>query len=373
MTDPFWSISLGRWLGLPVRVHFLLIAFALFQVLGASLSTEVGGGGPKVVETVGWLCLLGLALALHEFGHAAVARRFELEPDDIQLWPLGNLTRPAHSGSRGMERLAVALAGLVTSLALALIMAAGIWLFWDAVPVWNPFGGPKGGAPLVRGQPGETVQAFTTVWWMGWFGYLNWVIFLANLIPAMPLDGGRVLRAVLAGTRSAWGRDSLVEPWTARTCAAVLALVGLVRLAALTLHPSTGSTRTITGALMLIALAGLVEWFTRTERSMVEDDGFFEDGVFGYDFSEGYTSLEAAAPKVRPKHESALRRWRRKRSEVRRLRKEAREAAEVLRLDEILEKLHREGRGALSDEENRFLVRMSQKMRDRLDPGLPPH
>lgn len=365
MTDPFWSISLGRWLGLPVRVHFLLIAFALFQVFGAALTVEAG---PKIVETVTWLGLLGLALALHELGHAAMARRFELEPDDIQLWPLGNLTRPAHSGSRGMERLAVALAGLGTSLVLALVMATGVWLY-HAQPIWNPFGGVAGGAPLIKGEP---VRAFTAVWWLGWFGYLNWVIFLANLIPALPLDGGRVLRAVLAGTRSAWGRDSLVEPWTARTCATVLCLVGAVRLFALALgHP--GGSRAATGALMLIALAGLVEWFTRTERSMVEDDGFFEDGVFGYDFSEGYTSLEAAAPKVRPRHESALRRWRRKRSEVRRQRKVAREAAEVQRLDEILEKLHRDGRGSLSDEENRFLVRMSQKMRDRLDPGLPPH
>ena len=92
---------------------------------------------------------------------------------------------------------------------------------------------------------------------------------------------------------------------------------------------------------------------------LLEDGGYFDDGVFGYDFSEGYTSLESGAPKVRPSRESALKRWRRRRSELRRQRRIAREAAEEARMDEILEKLHREGRTALTDEENRFLVRVS--------------
>ena len=78
---------------------------------------------------------------------------------------------------------------------------------------------------------------------------------------------------------------------------------------------------------------------------MLEDGGYFEDGVFGYDFSEGYTSLENSAAKVRPYKESALRRWRRRRSELRRQRRMIREAAEERRMDEILDKLHREGRG----------------------------
>ena len=103
----------------------------------------------------------------------------------------------------------------------------------------------------------------------------------------------------------------------------------------------------------------------RTEARILEDGGFFEDGVFGYDFSEGYTSLEGSAAKVRPYRESALKRWRRRRSELRRQRRLAREAAEERRMDEILEKLHREGRSALTDEEHRFLVRVSAKYRNR--------
>ena len=98
---------------------------------------------------------------------------------------------------------------------------------------------------------------------------------------------------------------------------------------------------------------------------MLEDGGYFDDGVFGYDFSEGYTSLESGAPKVRPYRESALKRWRRRRSELRRQRRMVREAAEEKRMDEILEKLHRDGKNALTDEEHRFLVRVSTRYRNR--------
>ena len=113
----------------------------------------------------------------------------------------------------------------------------------------------------------------------------------------------------------------------------VLGLIGLVRLVSL---QSDGLT--------LIALGLLVEWLVRSEARMLDDGGYFEDGVFGYDFSEGYTSLESGAPKVRPFRESALKRWRRRRSELRASGAMVREAAEERRMDEILEKLHREGR-----------------------------
>ncbi len=109
----------------------------------------------------------------------------------------------------------------------------------------------------------------------------------------------------------------------------------------------------------------LIELIVRAESRMLEDGGFFEDGVFGYDFTEGYTSLEGNPAKVRPYRESALKRWRRRRSESRRQRQNAREAAEERRMDEILEKIHREGRSSLSDEEQRFLIRVSAKYRNR--------
>ncbi len=134
----------------------------------------------------------------------------------------------------------------------------------------------------------------------------------------------------------------------------LLLIIGVVRLVARRMDGIT-----------LILLALLIEFLVRAEARLLEDGGYFDDGVFGYDFSEGYTSLESGAPKVRPYRESALKRWRRRRSELRRQRRIARDAAEERRMDEILEKLHREGRLALTDEENRFLVRVSARYRNR--------
>ncbi|HWE39771.1 MAG TPA: site-2 protease family protein [Isosphaeraceae bacterium] len=351
MTDPFaWSLNLGRWSGTRVRISVWLILFAVYWLLGAMLAPK----DHLVGVTAACLTLLMAALAVHELGHAAAALRFGFEVEEVRLWPLGSLVGPAPGfASRPVESFYVALAGPLASFGAAMVSAVAL-SFAGARLMLNPFGDPQaGGAPWIGDK---AAAAFTAVWWLGWFGYLNWVLFLANLIPALPMDCGRMLRALLAGPIGGMSRESVVAPWTAHTSAAVLLLAGLIRV----FSGKAGS-----GGTMLILLAFLIELVVRAEARMIEDGGFFDDGVFGYDFSEGYTSLEGSQAKVRPYRESALRRWQRRRSEQRRQRRRAREAAEEQRMDEILAKLHREGRTALTDEEHRFLVRVSAKYKNR--------
>ncbi len=110
-------------------------------------------------------------------------------------------------------------------------MAIGLALVADARMVLNPFGNAEGGgAPLLA--DGKTfAEPFSAVWLFGWFGYINWVLFLANLIPALPLDNGRALRAMLDHPwNPTTGRDGLVGPWTARVSAIILVLVGVIRI-----------------------------------------------------------------------------------------------------------------------------------------------
>jgi Zn-dependent protease len=351
MSDPLsWSIHLGSWAGVRVRIHFLLLAFAAVALLEAALAK-----GYPVGQTAAWLLLLLLVLALHELGHAAMAARLGLEPEDVRLWPLGNLVGPFPAATtRSTEAVAIAAAGLATSFVLAVGTAIGLNMLADAQMIFYPFGNSEGGgAPLLA--DGKTLaQPFTAVWCFGWFGWLNWIVFLANLIPALPLDNGRIFRGLVEGPWTGPSRDGLIGPWTARVCAIFLGLAALVRIV-------MGSN----GGLILLMLAILVFLFARLEARMLEDGGFFDDTLFGYDFSQGYTSLEAGAATVRPRREGALRRWRRRRSEQRRRRQEARAAAEEQRMDEILEKLHREGRSSLTDEEHRFLVRVSAKYKNR--------
>jgi Zn-dependent protease len=354
MTDLLmWApINLGRWFGTQVRVHILLILFVVTSLLNAAI-----GQDEHVVQTAAWLVLLLAALAIHELAHAATAWWLGVETEDVRLWPLGNMVVPSIA-TRSGENLLVVAAGPAANALLA-VGSAVVLAFSNAQFVWNPFGNPTdSGAPLLL-QGKQLAAPLTSLWWIGWFGYLNYILVVLNIPPALPFDGGRAFRALLANSTVSQSKDSYYALWTAHTSAALLVIVGVIRL--------------ISGhgdGLLLMSLALPIELIVRSEARTIDDGGFFEEGVFGYDFSEGYTSLEGSAAKVRPYYrESAIKRWRRRRSESRRQRRQAREAAEEQRMDEILEKLHREGRHALTDEEHRFLLRVSVKYRNRPRAG----
>ena len=349
MSDPLtWSIPLVRWAGTRVRVHAFLLVFVASKILGAAWEKEPSG--LAIRSTAAWLVLLLIALAAKVAMQIWVGERLGLDRDEVCVWPLGDLGRAGLSASeRSGEGMAAAASGLAVNLALAVAMFVAVWTS-GAWMMLNPFGHPTWGGAPIRFD-GTPAPAFTLVWWIGQFGYLNFVLFVANLIPALPLDGGRIYRPVLASRT----RDGLIGPWTARTCAIVLVVVGLARW----LYSRPGSTE-------LFGIALAIEWMVRMEARSFEEGGFFDDGVFGYDFSQGYTSLDASAATVRPPREGVLRRWRRKRSDDRHRRQAAEDAAEESRMDAILEKIHREGRSSLSDDEQRFLIRVSAKYKKRV-------
>jgi stage IV sporulation protein FB len=357
MNDPLtWSpISLGRWFGTAVRVHILLILFVAFRLAWSAVNLAAKGHLAEFSHTACWLALLLVALAVHELAHAAFAAWLDCDQDEVHIWPLGSLVGPSFV-ARSSENFLVAMAGPLVSGTVFLVTAVGLNVFAGAQVVWNPYGNPEGdgGAPWINGA---MATPLSRVWILGWFAYLNWILFLVNVfIPALPFDGGRMVRAFLGSTSVVSSRDNPYAFYLARASAMVLALVGLVRLL---VYWRVGDGVT------LIFLALVIEYLVHVEARLLEEGGFFDDGIFGYDFSEGYLSLDGGAAKVRPQREGALKRWRRRRSELRRERRLAREIAEERRMDEILEKLYREGRASLTDEENRFLVRVSARYRNR--------
>src|SRR5947209_11393470 len=114
-------------------------------------------------------------------------------------------------------------------------------------------------------------------WWVGWCCHQKVVVFLATLIPALPMDGGRIFRAILARTSVGITRDNPYAQWMARSFALILTIVGVVKMGG----------GAFWDGVTLFSLALLIELIVRTESRLMEDGGFFEDGVFGYDFSEG--------------------------------------------------------------------------------------
>ena len=346
-----WSIPLGRWLGTPVRLHASFFVFA-----GLMLAQAAFGAAPLqgVLEAGAVLGLVALAVVLRETGQLILLARLGHPGVVMRLWPLGNFVGPGNVlASRSLESAVVAASGLVTNLALVLGVSLGLATIGAHIE-FNPFGGVAGGAPVLAG--GRVAAAFSALWWLGWFGWINWVLFIANLIPALPFDMGRIVRGCWVGGN----RESEFFPYLARVFAVLMGLVGITRLY---------SARP--GGYLLVGLALLIEWLVRLEARQLEETGYLEEGAFGYDFSQGYTSLEAGPSVVRPKKQGTLKQWRERRSEARRQRRLAQEVAEGSRLDEILEKLHREGSENLSPEEQRFLARVSTKLRNRRPKAKP--
>ncbi|WP_165704080.1 site-2 protease family protein [Enhygromyxa salina] len=164
-----WSWHLGRILGIPTRIHasfalvLVWIGFSTWSAAHSSLAVLFGLGFALAVFT----CVL-----LHEFGHALVARRFGIETRRITLLPIGGVAELERSPSDPRAELWIAAAGPAVNLGIAAALAlAGFAL------------GSFGAGGLV------SVVLSGLVW-------ANLMLGLFNLVPAFPMDGGRVFRAL---------------------------------------------------------------------------------------------------------------------------------------------------------------------------------
>src|SRR5215207_7809297 len=170
-----WQWKLGTFAGIDVFVHatFLL----LIGWIGYSYWLQYGTIA-KVVEGILFILVLFLCVVLHEYGHALTARRYGIKTRDITLYPIGGVARLERMPDKPIEELWVALMGP----AVNVVIAAGIYVYLfltnDLVPL-----------------SGLTVASGS---FLGRLLSVNIILVLFNLLPAFPMDGGRVLRAILA-------------------------------------------------------------------------------------------------------------------------------------------------------------------------------
>lgn len=190
------GLLVARVAGIDIRVHptfWILVALAV-----------AGGFGPPA-RTLVWLGLLFGSVTLHELAHSVVARRRGIEVAGITLLPIGGVSEMARLPDRPRDELAVAAAGPAASVAIGI----GLLLVASAVGLGAfPPGLVEG--PLVRR-----------------LGWTNLLLAGFNMLPAFPLDGGRVLRAVLAHRQ---GLEAATRTAVAvgRRMAIALGLVGLL-------------------------------------------------------------------------------------------------------------------------------------------------
>lgn len=212
------SFKIGSVLGITVRVHWLFLALIAFVLLGAP------GPAASLDLAVYLLMLFGLVF-LHELGHSLVARRFGIRVYDITFWPLGGMARMSEIPEIPRVELLIALAGPAVNFALAaLALPLAPWsaIAGDAASVW---GGLSAG-------------------FAGKFLLVNLALGTFNLVPAFPMDGGRVLRAWLARSGD----------WVAATERAALVgrLFALAMIALALAFPSQG---------LMLPLIGVFVWF----------------------------------------------------------------------------------------------------------------
>lgn len=179
------SILLFTFRGIPVRLHW---SFGLLLLWVWYTGVRFGMDWPAI----GVLALLMLSLfacvVLHEFGHALTAKRYGIDTRDIILSPIGGVARLNKIPEKPIQEFLVALAGPAVNVIIALILGSFAWI---ALPQGIEIQG----------------ESETAVFWIGNFVpllfWMNLYLVLFNMIPAFPMDGGRVLRAMLAWK---WGR-----------------------------------------------------------------------------------------------------------------------------------------------------------------------
>ena len=196
-----WSIPLGRVAGVPVRVH---VSFVLILLMFAYLARAQGR---SVLNELTFVVLVFACVVLHELGHALAARRFGVKTQDIVLYPIGGIARLDRIPD-GKAELVIAAAGPLVNVVLALVLLGSL-------VVAGASAGLEHG--ILVGRAGLVQRLLVA----------NVVLFLFNLIPAFPMDGGRILRSALS-LAMPMERATRIAAWVGQAFAVGFAALGFV-------------------------------------------------------------------------------------------------------------------------------------------------
>ncbi len=334
-----WNVYLFRWAGVHVRLHAL---FLVVMVLVVYLTTRQGSTDPAWYGA-SVVALLFASVLLHEAGHCLAARKIGGRAEQILIGPLGGLSVVSPSHDRQSE-IVITLAGPLVNLIVCFV----------SLPVITYLDSRELGSLLNPFQIPAAAEHFSWLIFLRLTFWLNWIVLVANLLPAPPLDAARICRAVVRPTLG----QRLAAVITAR--AAKGTAVGLCVLAFLV------RTRTEADfAWVALVLLGLFIFFVAKQETDRLRETDTDELLLGYEFSPADATLEgsfqlSARPRAGP-----VRQWLERRREARRRQRQLLEEAEDRRVDAILAHMQQTGLKGLSPEDRALLQRASMRYRNR--------
>ena len=203
MRSSLRKLRLGAPFGIPVYLHWTFLALLGFVAISqtiASGSLAAAFGGVLFVSVI-FACVV-----LHEFGHALAARRYGIGTRDVTLLPIGGVARLERMPEDPRQELVVALAGPAVNVAIAGLL--GIWLFLTGFATAD-------GLSLTGGSFAARLLS------------VNLALVAFNMLPAFPMDGGRVLRALLA-QRTSYVQATDLAATIGRGMAVLFGIAGLL-------------------------------------------------------------------------------------------------------------------------------------------------
>ena len=338
-----WSINLGCWGGVRLRLHAL---FLLFAVCTGYLSTRQSD---ENLIGFGFLALVILLVSvlLHEIGHVFAARLVGGNVREIVLGPFGGLA-VVSVPHQPKKELFTALAGPVVNSLICLVLLPVLLLVGheSVLGLLNPL------------SPRAVTEG--TTWVVGWklAFWLNSVLLLVNLLPAFPFDGRQIFRS-LAWSLSNYRTAVLVVSRMARWTALGICLFAWLSRNAL--------ATTLIPAWVPLVLIAIFLYFSANREMEQLGSSLAEETLRQEELSEHSSRLEPV--NVAPSQQEVcrpLQRWRKERLAVKVEQAEQREEDEEVRMDAVLSRLREMGIDQLSAEDRALLDRVSTRYRARL-------
>lgn len=198
-----WSLKLGTYRGIPVYIHATFVLIILWVALshwmrGHDIGTTLSG--------ILFVLLLFSFVVLHEFGHALMAQKYKIKTRDITLLPIGGVARLEKMPDEPREELWVALAGPAVNVVIAAILFMVLTITSSMEPL-----------STLSVTGGNFLERLMIV---------NIFLVAFNMLPAFPMDGGRVLRALLA-MRMEYSRATQIAATIGQGMALLFGLVGI--------------------------------------------------------------------------------------------------------------------------------------------------